>query len=201
VSTPPLTHDRATRFPAGTFALGIYCMLLGVVFYVPFMLSPFAQQNDVFMTNLFLGLLLLVAGSAVIALATTRIAAGKPWLNITLSVLSALVAFAGIIGILSTNSYAAAAPVMAAYTAILLVLSAVVAARQQRLAAWAQALLLALVASAVVTLYYAVLGSQYHDVSGVATYLPRYLDGQTSGLALLLGIAVFFIARLWARRA
>jgi hypothetical protein len=187
--------------PTGGLALGVYCMLLGIAFYVPFMLSPLAQQNDVFMTNLFLGLGALFLGSALLAIEASSMSSLKPWMSFLLGIGAAALAFLGIAGMLTTSAYGSVAPIMAAYTAVLLALSMVAAARCGHLMAWARALLVALVAAGLVALYYALLGGQYHDAFGVATYLPRYLDGWTSALAVLLGIAVFVVGRVWARRA
>lgn len=197
MSTVPTSHDMPASVPAGSLALGVYLMLLGVVFYFPFALSPLAQQNDVFMTNLYLGLGAFAGGSVLVAVDATRESAHKLWLTIVLGIAAGVVAFAGIVAIFYSYGYAVAAPIMAGYTALLLVLGLIASRRSGHLAGWSRALLVAFVGIILLTLYYALLGGQYYDAYGLATYLPRFVDGQTSGLALLLGVGVFFLGRLW----
>jgi hypothetical protein len=45
-------------------AAGGYALLVGGIFLLPFVLSPYAIQNDVYMGNLFLGYPLVAAGCA-----------------------------------------------------------------------------------------------------------------------------------------
>jgi hypothetical protein len=200
MSILPTAHDVPAPVPAGSLALGVYLMLLGVVFYVPFALSPLAQQNDVFMTNLFLGLGAFAAGSVLVAVDETREAAHKLWLTTLLGIAAGVVAFAGVETILYTYGYAVAAPIMASYTAVLLALGVLASVRDGHLIRWSRALLVGLGGAGLLILYYALLGGQYYDAYGLATYLPRFVDGQTSGLALLLGVSVFFLGRFWTRR-
>lgn len=65
-ATPP----RSVRLSIAMVTLSVFLMCVGVVFYLPFFLSPNAIQNDVYMSNLFLappfaagGLVLLFVGS------------------------------------------------------------------------------------------------------------------------------------------
>jgi hypothetical protein len=60
-------------------ALGLYALLVGSVYLVPFLFTQEAQQNDAFLTNLFLGplcglfgILLLLIGVSVARLRTPR---------------------------------------------------------------------------------------------------------------------------------
>ncbi|HEX6799695.1 MAG TPA: hypothetical protein VF116_18445 [Ktedonobacterales bacterium] len=201
MSTVRTAHDVPASVPAGSLALGVYLMLLAVVFYVPFALSPLAQQNDVFMTNLYLGLGAFTAGSVLVAVDAAREAAHKPWLTAMLGTLAGVVAFAGVTAFFyGTQTFAGGAPVMAGYTALLLALGVFAGARGSHLIGRSRALLVGLSGGGLITLYYALLGGQYYDAYGLATYLPRFVDGQTSGLALLLGVGVFFLARFWVRR-
>jgi hypothetical protein len=176
-------------------------MLLSVVFYVPFALSPPAQQNDVFMTDLFLGLGAFAAGSVLVAVHTTHEATHKLWLTIVLGIAAGVVAFAGVTAFYyGTQVFASGAPIMAGYTALLLALGLIAGARGGHLIGWSRALLVGFAGTGLLTLYYALVGGQYYDAYGLATYLPRFVDGQTSGLALLLGVGVFFLGRFWAQR-
>lgn len=201
MSTLSTQNDMSAPAPAGgSLALGVYLMLLGVVFYVPFALSPLPQQNDVFMTNLFFGLGAFAVGGVLVAADATREADHKLWLTAVLAIAAGVVAFVVVVSTVYIVGYAAAAPIMAGYTAALLALSLIAGWRSGRLAVWFRALLVGLGGAGLITLYYALLGGQYYDAYGPATYLPRFVDGQTSGLALLLGIGVFFLGRFWARR-
>lgn len=194
-------HDMPASAPAGgSLALGAYLMLLGVIFYVPFALSPLPQQNDVFMTNLFLGLGAFAVGSMLVAANATHEAAHMLWLTAVLAIAGGVVAYVGVETMLYTLGYAFAAPIMAGYTAVLLALSLIAGRRSGHFAVWFRALLVGLAGAGLLTLYYALLGGQYYDAYGLATYLPRFVDGQTSGLALLLGIGVFFLGHFWARQ-
>jgi hypothetical protein len=176
-------------------------MLLSIIFYMPFALSPLAQQNDVFLTNLFLGLGAFAAGSVLVAVDATHEATHELWLTIVLSIAAGVVAFVGVTAIYyGTQTFASGAPVMLAYTALLLAFSLIVGARGSHLIGWSRALLVGFAGVGLLALYYALLGGQYYDAYGLASYLPRFVDGQTSGLALLLGVGVYFLGCLWAER-
>ena len=200
MSTAHPAHDVPGSIYSGSLALGAYLMALAVVFYVPLAMSPLAQQNDVFMTNFVLGLGAFVAGSGLVTMSGTREVAHRSWLIILLGALAGIVAFAGVLALGYGNAYASAAPVMACYGVIVLALGIIASVRGGHLIDWSRSLLLGLGGAGLVSLYYALLGGQYNDAYGPATYLPRFVDGQTSVLALLVGAGVFLLSHFWGRR-
>jgi hypothetical protein len=63
-SAPPPSAGRGVaRAAAGLLSAGVYGLLAGGLVLLPFALSPYAIQNDVYMGNLFLGLPLLAVGA------------------------------------------------------------------------------------------------------------------------------------------
>ncbi len=67
--TEPTSTRGGRRHALAPLAAGAYLLLAGAVFYSPFLLSPYAIQNDVFLSNYFaspafavLGLLFILAG-------------------------------------------------------------------------------------------------------------------------------------------
>jgi hypothetical protein len=55
---------HCTRLAMAFVATGGFALLVGGIFLLPFVLSPYAIQNDVYMGNLFLGYPLLALGCA-----------------------------------------------------------------------------------------------------------------------------------------
>lgn len=67
-TVPSLSARGVSRWTPALLATGGLALLVGAVFLFPFLISQGAHQNDVFLTNLFVGALYCVLGGALYAI-------------------------------------------------------------------------------------------------------------------------------------
>jgi hypothetical protein len=143
--------DRAplhySRVATALLATGGFALLVGGIFLLPFVLSLYPIQNDVYMGNLFLGYPLLAAGCAT--------------------------AFVG-----------------------LMILILVPRLRHHAWGFGWRATLLAVLGALVVSAADWMIGGRYSSISG-NVWWPPYLTLPIVGIALAVGVVVFFASRAW----
>lgn len=98
------TRHGVSPMALALLATGGFIVLSAVIFLSPFVLSPYAIQNDVYMTNLFIGPLVLLVGGALVLISLLvaylrrRVIAWRQALLLTVvtgGLLAALYALAG----------------------------------------------------------------------------------------------------------
>lgn len=192
-------RSRATMMVP--LATGSALMMMGAVFLAPFMLDPRAQQNDVFLTNLLVGPVFFVVGSALFIGSAISLDVAVPllaacWLGNALLVAGISWA-AGAAGADAIPAYAVATAVD---VLLLIVGSAVLSWWPHRLAAWAEALVIGAAMTSAVALGYFAIGGRYLAAGETVSSLPPYLNLATIVLGLLLAVAAGGTAWAMARR-
>ena len=182
-------------------ATGSALMMMGAVFLAPFLLDPRVQQNDVFLTNLFVGPPFFVAGSALFIASAAR-----------LGIAALPLAACWLINALLTSGVgwaagAAGADVIPLYAAatvldvlLLIAVSAALYWRPQRLATWAEGLVIGAAMTSAATLGYFAIGGRYLAAGETVSSLPPYLNLATIVLGMLLAAAAAITAWAMARR-
>lgn len=198
---PHLTARSQVMQGATTLlAIGGYGAILGVVFMTPFLLNARAQENDVFMTNLYLSPLFFLSGSTLLILGLDRLglrhsltgalAIGNPIILLLATWLAGKFVLDGIraiaVGILVD------ALLLAAMTILI-----VGALRRWNIGGYAAAL--AVSGAALVSLGYFLFGSRYYAFGEITSSLPPYLDGTMIGLGAATGLAILWISRKFSQ--
>lgn len=186
---------------AVALASGGYLMIMGAVFLAPFLMDPRAQQNDVFLTNLFIGPLFLAAGSALFwgsmaSLGVGMLALVVSWLANLLLVAAATWAASAI----GADSIPAWAALTALDVLFLVAASSAVFWRPGHLSIWVEGLLVAAAMASAATLCYFALGGRYLAAGEVASNLPPYLNLTVIMLSVLLAAGSAITARMFIRR-
>ncbi len=185
------------RHVLAQLATGGFLLLAGALFAAPFLLNPRAQENDVFLTNLFLAPLLSLLGNLLYLIALRR-------LGLSLPLLLALVAL-NLVAITSwlwlpplTPQGIPLTAVMIAVDAVLLfVIGALVAAAHGLRSVWAQGILLAIAAGASLAVIYGFFGGQYLAFGETTSSLPPYVN--ITALLAAAGIAIMVYLLGWFR--
>ncbi len=180
------------------FALAVFTMLSAVVFLSPFALSPYVQQNDVYMGNPFSAPLNLLLGRFMFLVALAILG-----LRTILAGLLALVSLlaAGSFDLSASGlPYSVYAYVSTGGVTLLLVVSYVAAERRGLLGLWSRGTLPALLGTGVLAALYILFGGHYTSLGDNNVSWPPYLTTPVIGATVALAGAVFLIGWLWAER-
>ena len=202
-SAPAQTMSRHT---VALLASGGFLLLAGALFATPFLLSSRAQENDVFLANLFLaplisllgGLLYIVAlrrlGLSIvlmIALLTLDLAILTSWFWLPQISSNGVGLAIGILGLLPM--------ILLVDAALLFIVGALVAGVRRQWNAWTQGMALALVTSSALAVVYSFFGGQYLAFGEKTSSLPPYLNAVTLIATAVLAILAYLIGWLWSR--
>ncbi len=195
--TASATRDSGFSASLALYATSAFIILSGLIFLSPFALSANAQQNDVYMGNLFIGVPVFLIGCVLFIASLTGLGLHTR-LAVLLGLGNLLVAAALTLGF--ADLPISLAPYLAGINVILLfVVSWAVARGSDRLAIWGRGLLLALIGSSIMALSYALFGGRYYSAGGSAVTWPPYLTLPILGLAAVVAAATFLIGWLWGR--
>jgi hypothetical protein len=178
------------------FAASGFVMLSGLVFLAPFAMGPYAQQNDVYMGNLFMGLPIFVLGSLVFvaSLAGLGLSKGMAGLLALVWILLALVFWLGF----SWLGIAICSYIADGYAAVLLAVSWFAARRHARMALWWRGLLLALLGIGALVVVYTFFGGHYSSIGNTAINWPPYLTMPILGITIGMAVVIVLIGWLWS---
>lgn len=200
MQSPSAPKRWPSRSASAMLAIGGYVTGLGTVFMSPFLVSARAQQNDVFMTNLFFGPPIFLVGSTVLIIGfhelglrrslVSALAVGNPLVVWLISWLASNTGFDGIRAIAAS---------ILADTCFLIMGSMLLAGMHHRWGTWGRAALLAASGIAVVTFGYILFGSRYYAFGETASSLPPYLDGKVIGLSMAVGLVILVAALRWGQ--
>jgi hypothetical protein len=197
MDTKPTPGQRAQVMASALFATAMFLMLSAIVFLTPFMVSPYAQQNDVYMGNLFIAPLLFLLGSilSLISLA----ALGLRTLSASaLAIVSLLVAGSCALATAGLPFSVYTYLIMAAVLLLLLIGYAIARAHGW-LGLWSRGVILALVGTAILTLLYMFFGGHYTSFGNTSINWPPYLTVPILGATAGLAGAICAVGWLWTR--
>jgi hypothetical protein len=196
----------ASPHAVAQLAVGGFLLLAGALFATPFLLNSRAQENEVFLINLFLAPLISLLGSLLYILAMRRLglsvlltivllalnlATLTSWLWLPQVASNGVVLAIGILGVL---------PVMLLVDAALLFLiGALVAWTQRQWDAWTRGMLLALVAGSALAVVYSFFGGHYLAVGEKTSSLPPYLNATALIAAVALAALAYLLGWRWGR--
>lgn len=195
--TPP-TRNSTSRFLLAHLATGIYTMLIGLVYLLPFLLNVRAQESDDFLPNLFLGPPLALIGSSW-TLAQLSGVGGPRWLSRTLALVNPVVMVLGswLVSLPGGDGIRSFVFILLDDAGLLFGVFLFLATRSQQGHIAGKAMLLASVGAGLVFVVSILLGSRssafVESVSGV----PSNVDLPILGLSLLLGLGIFWLGWLW----
>ncbi|HEU5348324.1 MAG TPA: hypothetical protein VFU63_06900 [Ktedonobacterales bacterium] len=191
----PTTRRSTSSVSLALFAASGFLMFCALVLLSPFAVSPYAEQNDVYMGNLFIGLPVFIIGSLLFAISLAGLGL-RPDLTVLVALVSLLVGVAlwlGVIGwSISTHVYVAGAAAL-----VLLVLSWAIARGHARMKTWRRGLALALLGSGIIALLYVLFGGHYASAGGVVVSWPPYLMPSITGVSIALAVAIFVLGWRW----
>jgi hypothetical protein len=185
-----------SRITLALFAASGFVMLSGLVFLAPFDLGPYAQQNDVYMGNLFIGLPIFVLGSLLFAASLAGLGLSKGMAGL-LALVGILPAVAFLLGV-SLLGIAICSYTAGAYAAVLLAVSWFAAHRHTRIAIWRRGLLLALLGIGALVVFYMLFGGHYSSIGDTPINWPPYLTIPILGITICLAVAIFLIGWIWS---
>jgi hypothetical protein len=195
MDTTPTEHRDTSSTSLALFAASGFIMFCALVLLSPFAVSPYAEQNDVYMGNLFIGLPIFIIGSLLFALSLAGLGL-RPDLTALVALVSLFVGVAlwlGVIGwSISTHVYVAGAAAL-----VLLALSWAIARGHARMRTWRRGLALALLGSGIIALLYVFFGGHYSSAGGVAVGWPPYLTPPITGVSIGLAVAIFVLGWRW----
>lgn len=198
MATAPITPNSHSQHAVAPLATGLYTMLVGLVYLLPFLLNARAEEVDQFLPNLFLGPLCALFGSSWLLLSLAEV--GLPrWLSRTLVLVnllgvvlgSWLVSFAGGDGIRGLTL------ILWADGGILVVTGLFMLKSYHQWHLGSRAALLAIAGAGSVFLVSLLFGSRYYALGETVSSLPPYLDLLIIGLSLIIGIGIFGLGWNW----
>lgn len=198
MATTSSSGRRAQAMASSLSALATFTLLSAVVFLSPFALSPYAQQNDVYMGNFFIAPLVFLLGSFIFLVSLAMMGLD--------TLLAGLLAF---ISLLAAGSFALSASglpysiytyVVTGDVILLLVVGYVIAEKHSLLALWRRGTLLALLGTGILTVLYILFGGHYTSLGGSPLNWPPYLTAPILGVTAGLAGAIFLLGWLWAER-
>lgn len=206
IAQPGASAQTVARHAVALLACGGFLLLAGALFATPFLLSSRAQENDVFLVNLFLaplisllgGLLSLIAlrrlGLSIvlmIALLTLDLAILTSWLWLPQVSSNGVGLAIGVLGLLPV--------ILLVDVALLLIVGALVAGVHRQWNAWTQGMALALVTSSALAVVYSFFGGRYLAFGETSSSLPPYLNALTLIATAALAIMAYLFGWLWGR--
>lgn len=198
IATAPITPNSHSQHSVMHLAAGLYTMLVGLVYLLPFLLNVRAQEVDNFLPNLFIGPPCALFGSSWVLLHLAEV--GLPrWLSRTLALVnllgvvlgSWLVSFAGGDGIRGLTF------ILWADGGILCVAGLFILKRYQQWRIGSKAALLAIAGAGGVFLVSLLFGSRYYAPGETVSSLPPYLDLPIVGLSIIVGIGMYWLGWNW----
>jgi hypothetical protein len=196
ISPPAPPASARMLIATGSFLVGA-----GDLFLAPFALNARAQQNDVFLGNLFVGLLACLLGGILVAAGLTGLglrrraaivlALGQP--------LGAGLALA-LLGQIGVSSMAALSVLAVVQTLGLALLGTALAVQAGRVRAWGRLLALPGLGALLLTVAYLLVGGRYYAYGETVSSLPPYLNLPVFGLTLAVTAVVGVAAMRWRAR-
>jgi hypothetical protein len=192
------SNRRAVAFTLALSATGVFALLVGVVLLAPFLLNARAQENDVFLTNLFSGPVLIMLGEIMLMFGLAGV--GVPhWNSLLLASVIAVVTvetmnllgFAGLQFLVASLSLNA--------VLVILSLASIMTVQHCWHAMWF-ALLLAAVGASSASLIASVLGDRFYAAAEQSSSLPLYANALVPGMVFLVGMLVFVVGWFGAPR-
>jgi hypothetical protein len=180
-------------------ASGGFLLLAGALFATPFLLSSRAQENDVFLANLFLAPLISLLGSQIYIFALRRMGLSVMFLLTLLAVYLAALTSWFWFPPLSARGISAVAPILAAGAALLFIAGALVAGTHRQWNAWTQGMALALVTSSALAVVYSFFGGHYLAFGETSSSLPPYLNTVTLIATAAFAVLAYVLGWLWGR--
>lgn len=190
----------ARRNGLALFATGFFCLVTGALFQAPFYASAYAQQDNAYLDNIFVGWWFMALGVSLLIGSLAGFGVNR-WLALALwALVTAAGFYLGGLGKLLALSggtpYVLYAGVVVGLIAVLLLM------RGQRLALVKGVLLGGTAAAAVLVLYG--FGRQEIIIFGYSGlnagfYKPPFVDFPEIIASLALGVALFLVARAWDR--
>jgi hypothetical protein len=196
----PLSEGSVKHPPVGRLAASAYLMLLGALLETPFLLSAYAQQNDVFMTNLFLAPPIYAIGSTLFIVSLIGLGLNR-WMALALALLNplAVVLLLWLFGLFGMDGIPALAVALVVASGILIVLSLVAATSGGHRGAWAKAMALAVSGAGLFVLANELFGSRYLAFGETVSSLPQYLSLPMLVLGLGLSIVILLVGWAWGK--
>jgi hypothetical protein len=188
-----------SRHAVALLATGGFLLLAGALFATPFLLNTGVQQNDVFLTNLFLAPLFSLLGSLLYVWALRRL--GLSTALTIVAFLVSLIALAGGLWLLlfTMPSLSLVALTLLADAALLFIVGALVARTHRQWDAWTRGMALALVAGAALAVIYSFFGGRFLAFGETTSSLPPYLNEVTLIASGALAALVYWLGWLWGR--
>jgi hypothetical protein len=188
-----------SRHALAQLATGGFLLLAGALFAAPFLLSGRAQENDVFLTNLFLAPLIALLGSVLYLIALRGFGLSIAWL-VALLVIN-VAALTGWLWLpqFTSQSIPVVGVILAADAILLFSVGALLAAARELAGPWALGLLLAILAAAALAAIYYFFGGQYLAAGETSSSLPPYLNTIALVATAVLAVLTYLVGWLWGR--
>jgi hypothetical protein len=195
-----VARAATSRHVVAQLATGGFLLLAGALFATPFLLNDRAQQNDIFLTNLFLAPLISLLGSLLCLLALRRLGLTLP-LVLALLVVN-VAALTGWVWLpqFTTKSIPLVAVTLVADAALLFIIGALVAGARGQWGAWGGGAVLAAVAGGALAVIYFLFGDYFLAFGETSSSLPPALNVTTLIATVALGALVYWLGWLWGRR-
>jgi hypothetical protein len=188
-----------SRHAVALLASGGFLLLAGALFAAPFLLSSRAQENDVFLANLFLALPIALLGSLLYIFALRRLGLSVMLILALLAVyITALTSWLWF-SPLSARGISGVGPILAAGAALLFIAGALVAGTHRQWNAWTEGMALALITSSALAVVYSFFGGQYLAFGEKTSSLPPYLNTVTLIATAVLAALAYLLGWLWGR--
>jgi hypothetical protein len=191
--------QTAPRHVVALLASGGFLLLAGALFATPFLLSSRAQENDVFLTNLFLAPLISLLGSPLYIFALRRMGLSIMFMLALLLVYLAVLTTWFWFPPLSAHGISAVGPILAADAALLFIAGALVAGTHRQWNAWTQGMALALVTSSALAVVYSFFGGRYLAFGETSSSLPPYLNAVTLITTAAFAVLAYVLGWRWGR--
>lgn len=195
----PTPGRQTSAVMSALFMSGAFTMFSAIVLYSPFVISPYAQQNDVYMGNLFIAPIVFLLGSVAFLIGQTGLG-----LRAILAALLALVSLLAI-GVFAFGNLAVPIPfypaIMVADTLLLLIVGFLVASIHGTLKLWSRGMVVAFLGAGALVLLYILFGGHYTSLGDHPVSWPPYLTAPILGVAAGIAGIIFLIGWLWSRTA
>ena len=195
----PTSGQQTSPVMSALFMSGAFTMFSAIVFYSPFAISPYAQQNDVYMGNLFIAPVVFLLGSVAFLIGQTGLG-----LRAILAALLALVTLLAI-GVFAFGNLALPIPfyaaIMMAGTLLLLIVGCLVTSIHGMLKLWSRGMVVAFLGTGALALLYILFGGHYTSLGDQPVNWPPYLTAPILGGAVAIAGAIFLIGWLWGQTA
>jgi len=188
-----------SRHALAQLATGGFLLLAGALFAAPFLLNSRAQENDVFLTNLFLAPLIALLGGVLYLIALRGFGLSIAWL-VALLVIN-VAALTGWLWLpqFTSQGISLVSMMLAADAVLLFSVGALLAGARRLAGPWALGLLLAIVAAAALAAIDYFFGGQYLAAGETSSSLPPYLNTIALIATVVLAVLTYLLGWLWGR--